>query len=139
MAGRRTRHTPPPDASPQEAPWTLIGPGSVIHGELLMAGNVLIHGRVEGILFTDGEVRVMAGGIVEGGIHARRIVVLGFCEGRLEATEEVFLSPGAVLRGEIEAPIFTLSDGARFVGDWSRNRPLRVPPGPALEKPPGRA
>lgn len=104
-----------------------------------MAGNVVIHGRVEGILFTDGEVRVAEGAVVEGGVHARRIRLEGFCEGRLEATEEVLLAPGSVLRGDIEAPILTVSDGARFVGDWTRGRPLDVPHTQRLEKTPGHA
>jgi len=86
-----------------------------------MAGNVLLHGRIEGILFTDGEVRVAAEGLLEGGIHARRIVVEGSCEGRLEATEEVHLLPGSIVRGDIEARILLVEEGARFLGDWIRS------------------
>jgi cytoskeletal protein CcmA (bactofilin family) len=131
---RRSDHT-----LADETPWTLIGPGSVIHGELLMSGNVLIHGRVEGIVFTDGEVKVTEEGSVEGGIHARRIVLEGLCEGRLEATDEVRLRRGSVMRGDIEARILTVSDGARFLGKWLRRdgRPgLKVLP---YQSPAGRA
>lgn len=122
-----------------ESPWTLIGPGSVIHGELLMSGNVLIHGRVEGIVFTDGEVRVAPDGTVEGGIHARAVVVEGLCEGRLEATGEARLMPGSVVRGDIEARILTVQDGARFLGKWLRrdgDAGLKVHP---YQNPPGHA
>ena len=109
-----------PESISRDAPWTLIGPGSTIHGELLMAGNVLIHGRVEGVVFTDGEVLVAAGAWVEGGIHARRIVIEGALEGRLEAADECWLRRGSVLRGDIEAHILTVDDGARFIGNWIR-------------------
>lgn len=109
-----------PEAVSRDAPWTLIGPGSTIHGELLMVGNVLIHGRVEGVVFTDGEVVVATGAWVEGGIHARRIVIEGALEGRIEAAEEARLRRGAVVRGDIEAHILTVDDGARFIGNWIR-------------------
>ena len=109
-----------PESISRDAPWTLIGPGSTVHGELLMAGNVLIHGRVEGVVFTDGEVLVARGAWVEGGIHARRIVIEGALEGRLEAAEECWLRRGSVLRGDIEAHILTVDDGARFIGNWIR-------------------
>jgi cytoskeletal protein CcmA (bactofilin family) len=131
---RRTDRTLAP-----ESPWTLIGPGSIIHGELLMSGNVLVHGRIEGIVFTDGEVRVTPDGSVEGGIHARRIVMEGLCEGRLEATDEVQLEPGSVVRGDIEARILTVQDGARFLGKWLTREGqtgLKVHP---YQNPPGHA
>jgi cytoskeletal protein CcmA (bactofilin family) len=119
----KTRNGPAssiPEGITPHAPWSLIGPGSAVQGELLMAGNVLIHGRVEGIVFTDGEVRVAPGGAVEGGIHARRITVEGSCEGRVEATEEVVLLGGAVVRGDVDAEILLVDDGARFFGNWLR-------------------
>lgn len=109
-----------PEELVRGVPWTLIGPGSSVHGELLMTGNVLVHGRVEGVVFTDGLVQVAPGAWVEGGIHARRILVEGAVEGRLEAAEEIVLRWGSVVRGDIQAPILSVDDGARFLGDWIR-------------------
>jgi cytoskeletal protein CcmA (bactofilin family) len=120
MEPKAARKKLAPEGVSKEAPWTLIGPGSTIHGELLMVGNVLVHGRVEGVVFTDGEVLVAPGAWVEGGIHARRIVIEGALEGRLEAAEEAVLRRGAVVRGDIEAQILTMDDGARFIGNWIR-------------------
>jgi len=92
-----------------------------------MAGNVIIHGRVEGIVFTDGEVRVAEEGMVEGGIHARRIEVEGMCEGRVEASDEVVLHRGSVVRGEVEARILSIHDGARVLGTQHRTEDGRGP------------
>lgn len=122
MRVKSKRQHPPTRAVSPEAPWTLVGPGSVIHGELLMSGNVMIHGRIEGTIFTDGEVQVAADGAVDGGVHARRVVVEGRCEGRLEANQEVVLRPGSLMRGDIQAGILTVDDGARFLGHWIRGR-----------------
>ena len=128
-----------PEGPGHGIPWTLIGPGSSVHGELLMTGNVLIHGRVEGVVFTDGEVHVAPGAWVEGGIHARRIRVEGAVEGRLEAVEEAELRRGSVVRGDIEAQILSVDDGARFLGNWirgERHHELRIHP---AENPTGNA
>jgi cytoskeletal protein CcmA (bactofilin family) len=115
----------------QDAAWTLIGPGSVVRGELLLPGDVVVHGRVEGTLFVDGLVHVAATGSVEGGIHARRVVVEGTCRGRLEGTQEVLLKTGCVVHAEIEAGILTVEDGARVFESGSaslgENNPKILP------------
>lgn len=139
MKAKTKRLRPPAQALVKEAPWTLVGPGSVIHGELLMSGNVIVHGRVEGIVFADGEVVVAEGGAVDGGVHARRVTVEGSCEGRVEATEEVIVRRGAVVRGDIEARILTVDPDARFLGKWIRSDKqanLKILP---YEKTPGHA
>jgi cytoskeletal protein CcmA (bactofilin family) len=138
MTSRQYR--PPTTALNPSGAWTLIGPGSLVRGELLLTGDVLLHGRLEGTLFTDGEVRVMASGSVDGGVHAVKIVVEGTCRGRLEATQEVILRPGSLVQADIDAGLLTIDDGARFAGDLTlgEGRPQpRVVSG-ALDSP-GRA
>lgn len=137
MAPANRRNRPATGALSADAPWTLIGPGCVVHGELLMSGNVLVHGRVEGIIFTDGEVLIGREGAVDGGVHSRSIVVEGSCEGRLEATDRVLLRGGSVVRGDIEAGILMVDDGARLLGRWIRTeggprvQPFKDTPGHA--------
>ncbi len=111
------RHRPATRLLADGASWTVIGPGSVIQGELVLAGDVLIYGRIEGTVFADGEVLVAEGGSVEGGVHARRVTVEGSCRGRVEGTQEVVLRDGAVVHADIEARFLTIDDGARFFGD----------------------
>lgn len=139
MSQKKSRMRSHARALARDVPWTLVGPGSVIHGELLMTGNVLIHGRVEGVVFTDGEVRVAEGGQVDGGIHADRIEVEGSCEGRLEATRAVVLREGAVVRGDIDAGILIVDDGARFLGHWIRAGGDQGPKTQAFKDTPGHA
>jgi len=97
-------------------PWTVLGPGCLIQGDLILSGDVIVHGRIEGAIFTDGEVRIAALGSVEGGIHAPRVVVEGTCRGRVEGMEEVELKAGSVVHADVEAPVLTIDEGARFFG-----------------------
>ena len=97
-------------------PWTLIGPDCLVRGDLLLTGDVVVHGRIEGGLFTDGTVQVAADGAVEGGIHARAVVVAGVCRGRVDATGSVRILPGATVHAEVDAPVVDVHDGARFFG-----------------------
>ena len=41
-------------------------------------------------------------------------------EGRVEATEEVVLRGGAVMRGDVDAEILLVDEGARFFANWLR-------------------
>ena len=61
--------------------------------------------------------------------RARRIVIEGMCEGAVEATDEVILRAGSVVRGQIEARILSVDDGARFLGSRHRHE---TPPGPRI-------
>lgn len=101
--------------APRE-PFTLIGPGCLFRGELILDGDVILHGRIEGTLFTDGDVLVAEDGSVEGGIHARSVTVEGSCRGRIEALYAVLLRGRAVVHAEVDAPALDMEYGARFTG-----------------------
>jgi len=103
----------------------MLGPGSLVKGDLLFSGDVILHGRLEGTLFTDGGVLVAPGAAVDGGIHARRVIVAGICRGSLEATEQVVIRSGALVQADVETEALLVEDGARFFGH--RRSPLEGP------------
>lgn len=122
-----------PDSPPSTmGAWSLLGPGCLCRGDLVLSGDVEIHGRLEGMLFTDGAVWIAADGSVEGGVHAVRIVVEGLCRGRLEGLESVVLRSGSVARCDVETQQLVVEDGARFSGDHSAARPGSGSPRTAL-------
>ena len=111
-----------------ETGWTVLGPGSFVDGEIRVAGDIAVHGRVEGTLIAEGEVRVEEGASVDGGIQARRVVVTGTCRGRIESAGEVVLRSGCLVRADIEAEVLTIDDRARFFGDCRVGDARRNPP-----------
>jgi cytoskeletal protein CcmA (bactofilin family) len=109
---------PDPSAGvPGCSPWTQLGPGCLIRGDVVLTGDVTIYGRLEGTLFTDGTVTVAVTGTVEGGVHGRRVIVEGRCRGRVEALEGVVLRRGSVVQGEIAGEAVDVDPGALFVGE----------------------
>jgi cytoskeletal protein CcmA (bactofilin family) len=94
-----------------------VGSTVVIKGELTAHEDVVIAGRVEGLIDVTGHhVVVEAGAHVAGDITATEIVVGGTVEGRLTAEERIQVQAGADLQGDVLAPCIVVADGALVNG-----------------------
>jgi cytoskeletal protein CcmA (bactofilin family) len=90
-----------------------VGSTVVIKGELSAQEDVVIAGRVEGLINVAGHLVVVeAGAHVVGDITATGIVVSGSVEGSLLAEERIQVQAGADLQGDLSAPKIALADGA---------------------------
>lgn len=108
---------PPPLSSGQTAAaGSLIGPSIVIKGELTAAEDLLIMGRVEGVIDHDQTLTVHADGVVRGEVKAKNILVEGSVEGNLYATERVRIEPTGRMTGDVFAPRVGVLEGATFKG-----------------------
>ena len=95
-----------------------------VRGEMHIADDVTIHGRVDGPIRAEGHVVVIgASAMITGDILARDVTVLGCVSGTLVATEVVDIGPEAHVTGRVIAPRFILTDGATFHG---RVQPQRL-------------
>ena len=95
---------------------TLIGAGAHFVGDLSSEEDVVIQGRLEGKIVVGGNVRVEAGGEVEGDIEARGVLVAGNVQGEIRAAERAELAPTAVVEGGVQAPKIVIAEGARLTG-----------------------
>jgi cytoskeletal protein CcmA (bactofilin family) len=94
-----------------------VGSTVVIKGELTAHEDVLIAGRVEGLINVIGHrVMVGAGAHVAGDITATGIAVAGIVEGSLVADEQIHVQRGADLQGDVSAPSVVVEDGALVNG-----------------------
>ena len=76
-----------------------VGSSVVIKGELMAHEDVVIAGRVEGLINVTGHLVVVeAGAHVAGDITATGIVVAGTVEGSLMAEERIQVHPGPTSR-----------------------------------------
>ena len=90
-----------------------VGSTVVIKGELTAHEDVVIAGRVEGLISVTGHIVVVeAGAHVAGDITAAGIVVAGTVEGSLMAEERIQVQSGADLHGDVSAPRIVVADGA---------------------------
>ena len=90
-----------------------VGSTVVIKGELTANEEVVIAGRVEGVINVTGHLVVVeAGAHVAGDITANGIVVAGTVEGSLMAEERIQVQTGADLQGDVSAPKVIVADGA---------------------------
>jgi cytoskeletal protein CcmA (bactofilin family) len=113
---RKAVSRPPPLGSKAAAAGSLIGPSIVIRGELTAAEDLLIMGRVEGIVDHDQTLTVHADGVVCGEVKAKNILVEGSVEGNLYAMERVRIEATGRMTGDVYAPRVGVLEGATFKG-----------------------
>ena len=94
-----------------------VGSTLVIKGELTAQEDIVITGRVEGLINVNGHrVMVEAGGQVAGDVTATGIVVGGTVTGSLTAEERIHVQAGADVHGDVSAPRIAVEDGGRVNG-----------------------
>lgn len=105
-----------PGRSAPKPSGTVIGPGARIVGDLSAEEDVMIAGRFEGKIHVGQDVRVVAGGEVEGEISGRSVVVSGSLKGEVVASQRAELTSSAVVEGSVRAPKIIIAEGAQLEG-----------------------
>jgi cytoskeletal protein CcmA (bactofilin family) len=93
---------------------TCIAEGLKIVGNVSADGAVEIHGQVDGNLDCTS-LTVSPKAFINGGIHARHVMVNGKVEGPISG-EDVVLKPHAFVTGDIQAQSLSIERGAHFEG-----------------------
>ena len=114
----RPATAPPAPGTPSGARNTcVIGPKTVVKGELHCDEDVLVEGSVEGKIHSSRDVRVGQGGIVKASVEAQTVVVSGEVVGDCAAAVRVELQASGRLTGNIRAPKIVIAEGAMFKGN----------------------
>lgn len=95
----------------------ILGAGSALYGALSFSGRVRIDGQLEGSA-TGGELLVIGEGArVIGKLHAKRVIILGgYVEADISASESIELYIPAVVRGDLKGPQIYMDRGIQFHG-----------------------
>ena len=93
---------------------TLLAKGVELKGEIRVEGTVRIDGRLEGDIFTKGQVIVGEDGVVKGTITAGVLISSGRIKATITASDRVQLLKTGVIMGEVHAPLFSMEEGAKF-------------------------
>jgi cytoskeletal protein CcmA (bactofilin family) len=95
---------------------SVIAANLVIEGKIEGVGHVRIAGHFNGDVHVDGDLTIEPGAKVTGGVRAKRVIVGGELEGNIEAAAAVELAATGVLTGDLKAGSLTVAAGSRMRG-----------------------
>lgn len=94
-----------------------FGSSLFLKGELSGEEDLVIEGRFKGkINLGDHNILVGQGGDVDADIHVKNITINGSVSGNIYAAGKVFISKEGKMKGDINAPIISIMEGAQFKG-----------------------
>ena len=113
---------------------SLIGEGTVLHGELRFTDGLRIDGEVLGDVVAVGDARNMLviseNARVHGKVKAGHVIISGQVTGPIECDELLELQPKAKVVGDIRYGTLEMHHGARVEGEL---RPLKAGDRPVLK------
>ncbi len=94
-----------------------------IKGKLRFSNDLIIDGRIEGQVNSEGDLTVGENAQIVGDIKTRSVVVFGRVEGNITVTDRCELKQNAVLHGDVAAGKLAIEEGATFMGSSTVGTP----------------
>ncbi len=95
---------------------TIIGRETIITGDLQGSGNIRIDGRIDGKIFTTGNVVIGESGNVQGDIKASNLIVGGLVTGNADCDGNLSIQATGQLVGDVRVRSLNIADGGVFKG-----------------------
>ncbi|RDV39662.1 hypothetical protein DV096_03605 [Bradymonadaceae bacterium TMQ3] len=96
---------------------TIIGAQTQVSGRISGDADLRVEGRVDGTIELSETLTIAQGGVVNGSIRARQVIIEGVLDGEVSAEERVVLSATARAVANILAPLVEMADGAQLRGE----------------------
>ncbi len=120
---RTAAERPATKGAAMETRKAIIGPSIQVKGELIGKEDLVIEGKVEGVVrLRDHHLVIGKTAVIEATLEAKSIRIEGTVRGDVVAGERVELASGSTLTGDIVAPRISIADGARFKGSVDMDR-----------------
>lgn len=115
-----------------------------IVGNLKFSHDLIIDGKIEGEVVSDGNLTVGENAHVRGEIKTKSVTVFGKVDGNITVSDRCELKSNAQLSGDIAAGTLAIEEGAMFmgasrVGTLGRNASASSPKAPVPGTPPSPA
>ncbi len=99
----------------RRAAW--IGGSILVRGDVVSSEDLVIDGQVQGnIELGDHNLTIGSGASVVADLVAKSITISGQVKGDVVGSEKVELKASARVEGDINAPKFTMEEGATLIG-----------------------
>jgi len=111
---------------------TIIGPGTMVNGEVKCKGTVRIEGMVSGRIMSVDTIVIHETGRVKADLMAGQIIIGGEVQGNVFAQDRLEITEKGKLLGDITAPRVSIAEGVLFEGACAMRAPGQQPlPAPA--------
>ena len=87
-----------------------------IKGSIKFSHDLIIDGKIEGEVVSDGALTVGENAQIKGEVKTRSVIIFGKVEGNVSVQERCELKSNAVLIGDISAGTLAIEEGATFMG-----------------------
>jgi cytoskeletal protein CcmA (bactofilin family) len=94
----------------------LIGPGTIIKGDIDTNGDIRIDGSIEGTIKVKGKLVVGNTGKIVGDIQCQNAEIFGEINGQIGVSELLSLKASAKMNGDIVTNKLSIEPGAVFSG-----------------------
>lgn len=95
---------------------TIVGPKTVVRGNLDIKGSVLVYGTILGDVRSNGQVRTAKDSLIKGAVVAEEAVIDGVLEGSLTTKGRSTLGGSAKMVGDLRSSLLVIEEGAQFTG-----------------------
>lgn len=116
---RKTVTAPVRTAAPMSTNKNILSSDVEIKGSLKFSNDLIIDGKIEGEVSSDGSLTVGENAYVQGEIRTKSVVLFGRVQGNITVTERCELKSTAVLEGDVVAGTLAIEEGATFMGKSS--------------------
>lgn len=100
-----------------------------IRGKLRFSNDLIIDGRIEGEVNSEGDLTVGENAQIIGDIKTRSVVVFGKVNGNITVTDRCELKQNAELDGDVVASKLAIEEGAVFLGSSTVGKPSSISKG----------
>lgn len=90
-----------------------------IKGSIKFSHDLIIDGKIEGEVVSDGSLTVGENALIKGEVKTRSVIIFGKVEGNITVAERCELKSNAILCGDISAGTLSIEEGATFMGQSS--------------------
>ena len=101
---------------PIAGPGTIIGTNVILTGTIKDAGDIAVHGRVDGEITCERSIVIGETAEVKGPVSGQIVTVAGVVRGSIDAGQKLELLPTGKVYGSSSARELIIRSGAIFVG-----------------------
>ena len=105
----------------------VLANGIEINGSIKFTNDMVIDGKIEGEINSDGSLTIGENARIKAEIKTRSVVIYGKVHGNITVTERVELKKEAELIGDIKAATISVEAGAIFLGKSIVGTPAAKP------------